>query len=112
MFIHELPAPALGQVSLYRLEVALIVFYGDMLLVTPAFSGLVRGRLPIEISPRGAKFAAETDESAGQNEAAIKKLEGTARQLAERLKDAQIELDSLKELAESDSTQPEVGSNV
>lgn len=42
----ELPAPAFEQVGLYRLEAALLVFYGSLLLVTPAFSGLVRGRLP------------------------------------------------------------------
>jgi hypothetical protein len=51
----DLPAIALLQPSLYRLEVALLVFYGCLLLLTPAFSGLIRGRLPIEISTRGAK---------------------------------------------------------
>ncbi|MGN6587574.1 MAG: hypothetical protein ACTHKT_08910 [Solirubrobacterales bacterium] len=108
----DLPALAFEQVGLYRLEVALLVFYGDLLLVTPAFLGLARGRLPIEISTRGAKFAAEADGSAGRSETAIKKLEGTIRQLAQGLKDTRIEIDSLKELAESDSTQPEVNSNV
>jgi hypothetical protein len=55
----DLPAVALEQAGLYRLEVALAVFYGCLLLVTPAYSGVVAGRLPIEISTRGAKFAAE-----------------------------------------------------
>ena len=49
-----LPAVAFEQVGLYRLEVGLLAFYGGLLLITPAFSGLVRGRLPIEISARGA----------------------------------------------------------
>lgn len=31
----DLPAPALKQVDLYRLEVALLAFYGCLLLVTP-----------------------------------------------------------------------------
>lgn len=106
----DLPAPAFEQTGLYRLEIALMIFYGDLLLITPTFSGLLRGRLPIEISTRGAKFAAKADESAGQNEAAIQKLEGTTRQFAQRLRDAQIEVNSLKRLAESDSTQPEVDS--
>jgi len=87
-------------------------FYGALLLVTPIFAGLVRGRLPIEISTRGAKFAAETDESAAQNETAIKDLEGTAEQLAQRLEEAQIEIASLKDFFESDGTQREVDSKI
>jgi len=108
----DLPAFAFGQMGLYRLEVALLVFYGTLLLATPTFSGLLRGRLPIEISTRGAKFAAEADGSARRSETAIRTLEGAIRQLAQGLKDTRIEVDSLKELAESDSTQPEVDSNV
>jgi hypothetical protein len=42
----HLPALALEQVALYRLEVALLVFYGCLLLATPAFSGLHCKRLP------------------------------------------------------------------
>lgn len=108
----DLPAPAFGQTALYRMEVALLVFYGDLLLATPSFTGLLRGRLPAEISTRGAKFAAVADESAAQSDATIKKLEVTATQLAQRLTDTQVEVDLLKELAESDCTQPEVDSNV
>jgi hypothetical protein len=51
---RDLPPPAFEQAGLYRLEVALMVFYGDLWLVTPAFLGLIRGRLPTEISTRGA----------------------------------------------------------
>lgn len=54
---EDLPAVALGQTGLYRLEVALAAFYGLLLLVTPVYAGLAAGRLPIEISTRGAKFA-------------------------------------------------------
>jgi hypothetical protein len=95
----DLPAPALEQVDLYQLEVALLAFYGYLLLATPTFSGLLRGRLPIEISTRGAKFAAEADEAAVENEAAIRTLEEATRQLTQGLKDAQIEIESLQELA-------------
>jgi hypothetical protein len=106
----HLPAPALEQVPLYRLEVALLVFYGCLLLVTPAFSGLLRGRLPIEISTRGAKFAAEADQAAAEHEAAIRALEGATERLAEGLEEAKVEIESLQALAISDSTHPEVGS--
>ncbi len=41
-----LPTTALGQAGLYRLEVALLAFYGVLLLATPSFLGLARGRLP------------------------------------------------------------------
>lgn len=106
----DLPTPAFEQVDLYRLEVALLTFYGCLLLATPALSGLLRGRLPIEISTRGAKFAAEADEAAAENEAAIKVLEGTTKKLLQGLRSAQREIELLQELAARDSTQPEVGS--
>jgi hypothetical protein len=49
-----LPAIAMGQVPVYRLEILLALVYGGMLLLTPFFQGVVHGRLPIEISHRGA----------------------------------------------------------
>jgi len=105
----HLPAPALGQIPLYRLEVALFVFYGCLLLATPVFSGLLRARLPIEISTRGAKFAEEADETAADTEASIRAVEKKVTQLTQGLRDAQIEIESLQ-LGSSDSTQQEVGS--
>ena len=106
----DLPAAAFEQVGLYRLEAALLVFYGSLLLVTPAFSGLVRGRLPIEISTRGAKFAEEADQSTRTAKAAIKKLERDAETLTEGLVAAHIEIGRLKEGSCRDSKQPRVGS--
>lgn len=105
-----LPAIALGQMWLYRLEVALLAFYGCLLLITPAFSGLIRGRLPIEISTRGARFAEETDRSAALDEVTIRRLEKTTGDLAQGLADAQTEIGRLGEIAERDSTQQEVNS--
>jgi len=92
----DLPSPAFGQVSLYRLETALMFFYGALLLVTPAFSGLARGRLPIEISTRGAKFAEEADQSAALNRAAIEKLEKATKRLAQEQVTANAEIQRLK----------------
>ena len=92
----DLPAAAFEQSSLYRLEVALLVFYGDLLLITPAFSGLIRGRLPIEISTRGARFAEEAGQSGARNEAAIRKLEETARDLSVGLATMHLEVERLK----------------
>lgn len=108
---EDLPAVAFRQVSLYRLEIALIVFYGILLLITPAFSGLFRGRLPIEISTRGAKFAEEDKRSAELEEVAIKKLEGDIAGLAQAVAGTQIETERLKEIVRSDSRQQGVGSN-
>lgn len=104
-----LPAVAFEQVGLYRLEIALLVFYGDLLLITPAFSGLIWGRLPTEISMRGAKFA-EADQSVDTNQATIKELEGATYELTEGLKIANLEIKQLKETSRRDSTQPEVRS--
>ena len=78
------------------MEVGLLAFYGGLLLITPAFSGLVRGRLPIEISARGAKFVDEVGHSAELNEAAIRRLEQRVNFLTEDLTEATVELGRLK----------------
>jgi hypothetical protein len=92
----SLPAIALGQANLYRLELALLTFYGSLLLATPAFSGLIRGRLPTEISTQGAKFASEADESAEKARTAIKKLEQITDDLAEGLVAASLKIERLE----------------
>lgn len=102
----DLPAVAFRQAGLYRLQIALFVFYGGLLLITPVFSGLIHGLLPIEISTRGAKFAKGTDHSTELDEAAIRKLEETITELAQALADTHIEIERLSE----DSTQQGVSS--
>lgn len=94
---EDLPAVAFRQAALYRLEVALLVFYGGLLLITPAFSGLLRGRLPTEISARGAKFADETDRSADYTDGVLEKLEQEISETADGLIEAKIEINRLKE---------------
>lgn len=93
----SLPAVALGQVCLYRLEVSLLVFYGCLLLITPAFSGLIRGRLPTEISTRGAKFAGEADQASELANAAIEELDLRVREIDDALTEARAEIDHLKQ---------------
>jgi hypothetical protein len=63
------PAVALNDPKLFRVEVALLVFYGGLLLLTPAFAGMFRGRLPTEISTKGAKYGEEVVERADENAA-------------------------------------------
>ena len=106
----DLPAPAFEQTGLYRMEVALLVFYGDLLLATPALTGLLRGRLPIEISTRGAKFAEEASHSAKLDGVMAKKLEAATEGLAQGLADANLRIDRLTEIVGRDSRQPEVDS--
>ena len=105
-----LPTPAFEQVALYRLEIALLAFYGCLLLVTPALSGLLRGRLPIEISTRGARFAEEADQSAEGTKAAIRDLERTVMSLSDDLTAANLKLRRLDASPYRDSTQPRVDS--
>jgi len=107
---EELPVVALGQTSLYRLEVALAAFYGCLLLVTPAYAGLTAGRLPVEISTRGAKFAEEADRSAAVNRVRIEELLRTANDLTEALTAAELMIDSFRRAVKEDSTQPKVDS--
>jgi hypothetical protein len=92
----DLPAVALEQKLIYRLEVALGIFYGSLLFATPAYSGLAMGRLPIEISTRGARFAEEAERSAERDEAAAGELERTANRLREKLAMAISEINRLK----------------
>jgi hypothetical protein len=94
---EDLPTIALGQASLYRLEIALAVFYGCLLILTPAHSGLARGRLPIEISTRGAKFAEESDLAADRYETSIAELEKKTDRLGEDLERANWAVGRLKE---------------
>ncbi len=91
----DLPAVAMSQSIVYRLEVALAVLYGCLLMLTPAYSGLARGRLPVEISTRGAKFAEESDLAAERHEATIRELELTTKRLGQDLERAVVEIDRL-----------------
>jgi hypothetical protein len=107
---ENLPAVSFQQAGLYRLEVALLVFHGGLLLITPAFSGLIRGRLPIEISTRGAKFADEADESADATRTAIENLKEITDDLGEELAAANLQIKLMKGIPTSDKTQPEIDS--
>jgi hypothetical protein len=107
---EDLPAVALRQTGIYRLAVALLVFYGALLLITPAFSGLIRGQLPIEISTRGAKFAEEAEWSEDLANAKIDELEKATDALAERLFTADNEIEQLREVTIGDSAQQGVDS--
>ncbi len=93
----ELPAAALNQPALYHLEISLLVFYGLLLLITPVHSALAWGRLPTEISTRGARFAEKADHSVKEVEAAIKALEGENSLLFEGLRTARGEIRHLRD---------------
>lgn len=108
----ELPAIALEQGALYRLEVALAVFYGGLLLITPAYSGLVGGRLPVEISARGARFVEEASESVEATKAAIEALERRNLRMSDDLFAANLEVKRLNQLRHRDDTQPKVDSKL
>lgn len=93
----DLPAVALEQPSLYRLEIAMAFFYGSLLLATPAYSGLAMGRLPIEISTRGAKFATEADQAVARDGATTKQLEQGVADLKAKLAAIKVEVDRLRQ---------------
>lgn len=69
--VLDLPAVAIGQEIVYRIEAGVLLFYGGLVVLTPVFRGVILGRLPIEISARGAKFAEEVDESIGATQALV-----------------------------------------
>jgi hypothetical protein len=105
-----LPAVALKQTGLYRLEVALAVFYGGLLLITPAFAGLVGGRLPIEISARGARFAERAGQTVESTEKALQALERTTADRSAGLDAVNVEIELLNQ-AIDDSRKRSVPSN-
>lgn len=107
---QHLPAIALEQTVLYRLEVALGAFYGCLLLVTPAYSGVVAGRLPIEISTRGARFAEEADQSAEVTKMAIERLEQATDLHESELVAFHLAIERLEAETRRDTTQPGVDS--
>jgi hypothetical protein len=92
----ELPAVAFGQVGLYRLEIALFAYYGSLLLVTPTFSGLAWGRLPTEISTRGANFAEDAGQLVESDEATSRKLEGELKELGDEMTEVRLEISYLR----------------
>lgn len=93
----DLPPVAFQQGGLYRLEVALIVFYGALLLITPAVAGLGQGQLPIEISARGAKFAEGADQSVVRAEAEIESLKRNVDVLTDGLVTVELEIARLQQ---------------
>lgn len=93
----DLPAVALGQESIYRLEIFLAAFYGGLLLLVPAYRGLVGGRLPIEISARGAKYAEETADSIEATQELVAELEQGLRAVEASAMRAHLNIDQLAE---------------
>jgi len=101
--VDDLPAVALGQVAVYRLEVFLIVFYGGLLILVPAYRGLVAGRLPSEISARGAKFAEETADSIETTQKLVAELDRGLRAAEASLLRAHLKIDRI---GRDDGTEP------
>lgn len=62
---------ALGQAAVYRIEILLTLVYGGLLLLTPLFHGVLHGRLPTELSHRGAKWPADAEKVLASVEARI-----------------------------------------
>jgi hypothetical protein len=92
-----LPAVALGQEALYRLEIFLVVFYGSLLILVPAYRGLVGGRLPTEISARGAKFAEDAADSIEATQKLVDELERGLRSVEASTLRAHLNINQIAE---------------
>ena len=93
----NLPAVALGQEVIYRIEIAVLVFYGGLIILTPVFRGAVLGRLPIEVSARGAKFSEEVDESLETTQELVSSQQEQLDDLEKRTLRARLNIDQLAE---------------
>src|SRR4051812_26294697 len=60
----QLPTVALGQELIYRGELLVAAVFIALLVLTPLIQGVINGRLPTEITARGAKYDPE-DVAAG-----------------------------------------------
>lgn len=87
--MDALPSVALGQAAIYRLEIGLVIFYGGLIVLTPVFYGVIRGRLPIEISTRGARFPEEVAENV---DSSIRETQALTDELKHDLTDTQAKL--------------------
>lgn len=82
----RLPSVALGQELMYRLELLLGSLFSGLLVATPLLQGVINGRLPTEITARGAKYDPEEvsqglaalEDRISQIEAAVTKTGGEA----------------------------------
>jgi hypothetical protein len=99
--VNDLPAVALGQVAVYRLEVFLVVFYGGLLILVPVYRGLAGGRLPSEISARGAKFAEETADSIEATQKLVAELDRGLRAAEASLVRAHLKIDRISQNADT-----------
>lgn len=93
--VDDLPAVALGQVAVYRLEIFLLVFYGGLLVLVPVYRGLVGGRLPTEISARGAKFAEEAAGSIEATQELVEELDERLRGVEAGVLRARLDIDQI-----------------
>ena len=87
----DLPDVALGRETLFRVEVLLLLSFGGLLLLTPLYYGLLRGKLPIEVSARGARYAEATEEAIGTLDTAIERLQEDVKSLRGDLVKAQLQ---------------------
>jgi hypothetical protein len=96
---RRLPSVALGQQAIYRLEVGLAVFYGGLIAFTPLYYGLVRGRVPIEISARGARFSEDAVErvrtSVGSSDEDLVLVRNRLDRVEQKLLHAQLDIDQI-----------------
>jgi hypothetical protein len=97
--VNDLPATAAGQTSLYRFEVGLAVFFAGLLVLTPAFVGVIRGRLPIEMSLRGWKFGEEAAATDKAMQASVRKIENRLDIVEPDLAQAKLRIKKIREHA-------------
>jgi hypothetical protein len=94
----QLPSIALGQVPMYRLELLLGAFFGGLLVATPLLQGVINGRLPTEITARGAKYdPEEVSEGLGALEDRINALEDALTKTGGEAIALRAEVEELKE---------------
>jgi hypothetical protein len=103
----QLPAVALGQTFIYRVELLVATVFAGLLLLTPLLQGLLNGRLPTEITARGAKYHPE-DVAAGLAEAQkrIDKLEATLASDVGALVAVKADVQALKRAQSATAARP------
>jgi hypothetical protein len=97
-----IPSLAFGSHVVLAIQVALLFFYGSLLLLVPLARAVFDGDLPIELSLRGARWKEEVDDLGDEITDRLTKAEQRALVADQELKqDIEEHTETLREVSEA-----------
>jgi hypothetical protein len=97
-----IPSLAFGSHVVLAIQVALLFFYGSLLLLVPLARAVFDGNLPIELSLRGARWKEEVDDLGDEIADRLTEVEQKALAADQELKqDIEEHTETLREVSEA-----------